>query len=71
MAWTLCAGVVDSSFFVLLLVVRRTAEWLAEIFLSEQELHHQERAAIRFLLTQGLLSLVLLLALLGLRKRES
>lgn len=66
LAWMLCAGVVDSSgWFVLLLVVRRAAEWLAEIFLSEQELRHQEPAAIRFLLTQGCLSLALLLALLN------
>lgn len=66
LAWMLCAGVVDSSWlFVLLLVVRRAAEWLAEIFLSEQELRHQEGAAIRFLLTQGCLSLALLLVLLN------
>ena len=65
-AWLLCVGVVESSWlFVLLLVVRRAAEWLAEIFLSEQELRHQERAAIRFLLTQGSLSLALLLVLLN------
>ncbi|WP_392891477.1 hypothetical protein ACF6ZU_08350 [Pseudomonas migulae] len=66
LAWVLCAGVVDSSWlFVLLLVVRRAAEWLAEIFLSEQELRHHEGAAIRFLLTQGCLSLALLLVLIN------
>lgn len=65
LAFMLCIGVVDGGWlFVLLLVVRRAAEWLAEIFLSEQELHHQGRAALRFLLTQGCLSLALLLALL-------
>lgn len=66
LAWTLCAGVVDSSWFLIfLLVVRRGAEWLAEIFLTEQELRHKERAAIRFLLTQGFLSLSLLVVLLN------
>lgn len=65
LAFMLCIGVVDGGWlFVLLLVVRRAAEWLAEIFLSEQELHHQGRAALRFLLIQGCLSLALLLALL-------
>lgn len=65
LAFMLCIGVVDGGWlFVLLLVVRRAVEWLAEIFLSEQELHHQGRAALRFLLIQGCLSLALLLALL-------
>lgn len=65
LAFALCIGVVDGGWlFVLLLVVRRAAEWLAEVFLSEQELQHQGRAALRFLLLQGILSLVLLLALL-------
>ena len=37
LAFMLCIGVVDGGWlFVLLLVVRRAAEWLAEIFLSEQ-----------------------------------
>lgn len=66
LAWMLCAGVVDSSWlFVLLLVVRRAAEWLVEIFLSEQELHRQERAALCFLAIQGVLSLLLLVVLLN------
>ncbi|SEL30177.1 hypothetical protein SAMN05216214_110106 [Atopomonas hussainii] len=65
LAFMLCIGVVDGGWlFVLLLVVRRAAEWLAEVFLSEQELHHQGRAALRFLLIQGCLGLALLLALL-------
>nr|WP_314566412.1 hypothetical protein [uncultured Pseudomonas sp.] len=65
-AWLLCAGLVSASWiFVLLLVVRRAAEWIAEIFISEQELRHQEQAAIRFLLTQSILSPALLLALLN------
>ncbi|MGY2221514.1 hypothetical protein ACW9IK_02380 [Pseudomonas gingeri] len=66
LAWMLCAGVVDSSWLVvLLLVARRATEWLAEIFLSEQELRHQERAAISFLFIQGGLTLALLLVLLN------
>lgn len=66
LAWMLCIGVVEGGWlFVLLLVFRRAAEWLAEVFLSEQELNHQSGAALRFLLLQGGLSLVLLLALLG------
>jgi len=65
LAFALCIGVVDGGWlFVLLLVMRRAAEWLAEVFLSEQELQHQGRAALRFLLIQGVLSLALLLALL-------
>lgn len=65
LSFMLCIGVVDGSWlFVLLLVLRRAVEWLAEIFLSEQELRKQGRAALRFLLMQGGLSLILLLALL-------
>jgi len=65
LAFALCIGVVDGGWlFVLLLVMRRAAEWLAEVFLSEQELQHQGRAALRFLLIQGVLSLTLFLALL-------
>jgi hypothetical protein len=65
LVFMLCIGVVDGGWlFVLLLVVRRAAEWLAEIFLSEQELHHQGRVALSFLLIQGCLSMSLLLALL-------
>ncbi len=65
LVFVLSVGVVDSGWpFVLLLVVRRAAEWLAEIFLCEQELHHQSGSAFRFLLIQGCLSLALLLVLL-------
>jgi hypothetical protein len=65
LAFALCIGVVDGGWlFVLLLVMRRAAEWLAEVFLSEQELQHQGTAALRFLLIQGGLSLALLLVLL-------
>lgn len=65
LAWILCAGVVDSGWlFVLLLVSRRAAEWLTEIFLSEQEVRHHGRVALLFLLIQGCLSLATLLALL-------
>jgi hypothetical protein len=66
LSFALCIGVVGGGWlFILLLVGRRAAEWLAELFLSEQELRHQGMAAMRFLLIQGVLSLVLLLALLG------
>lgn len=66
LAYMLCVGVVDSNWlFVLLLVVRRAVEWLAEIFLSEQELRRRERAALSFFAIQGVLSLILLLALLN------
>lgn len=65
LAFMLCIGVIDGGWpFVLMLVVRRAAEWLAEIFLSEQELRHHGSAALRFFLIQGCLSLALLLALL-------
>jgi hypothetical protein len=66
LAFALCIGVVDGGWlFVSLLVVRRAAEWLAEVFLSEQEIHHQGAAAMRFMLIQSVLSLILLLALLS------
>jgi hypothetical protein len=66
LSFALCIGVVGGGWlFIVLLVGRRAAEWLAELFLSEQELRHQGMAAMRFLLIQGVLSLVLLLALLG------
>lgn len=64
MAWMLCVGVVDGGIFVLLLVMRRAAEWLAEIFLSEQEVQRHEKRAVQFFLIQGVCSLILLLALI-------
>lgn len=61
----LCIGLVSVGWlFLLLLVVRRAAEWLAEVFVSDLELRHQGIAALRFLLIQACLCLVLLLALL-------
>ncbi|WP_322359344.1 hypothetical protein [Pseudomonas sichuanensis] len=66
LAWLLCVPVVDGGWmFVLFLVLRRSAEWIAEIFLSEQELNHRYSAAMTFLLVQGTLSVLLLLVLLG------
>lgn len=63
-AFILSVGVVGSGWlFVLLLVGRRATEWLAEVFLSEQELHHRKRPALLFFVGQGVLSLLLLLAL--------
>jgi hypothetical protein len=59
LSFALCIGVVGGGWlFIVLLVGRRAAEWLAELFLSEQELRHQGMAAMRFLLIQGVLSLV-------------
>ncbi len=64
LAFVLSIGVVALSWgFVLLLVLRRACEWVAEIFLGEQELHHHRRAAALFALVQGALSALLLLAL--------
>lgn len=64
MAFILSIGVVESGWlFVLLLVGRRSAEWLAEVFISEQELHHRKRPALIFFIVQGVLSLILLLVL--------
>lgn len=66
LAFVLCIGVLDSGWlFIFLLVVRRAAEWLAEVFLSEQEIRRGGAAALRFTLVQGVLSVALLLALLG------
>ncbi|MEW9902629.1 hypothetical protein [Pseudomonas putida] len=66
LAWMLCVPVVDGGWlFVLFLVVRRSAEWIAEIFLSEQELNHRHTVAMSFLFLQGALSLLLLLVLLS------
>lgn len=66
LAFMLCIGVVDGGWlFVLLLIVRRAAEWLAEIFLSQKEVDRHGTGALRFLLLQGGCSGVLLLVLLG------
>lgn len=65
LAWGLCVPVVEDGWlFVQFLVMRRSAEWIAEIFLSEQELKQQRNAAMRFLFVQGVLSLALLSVLL-------
>lgn len=65
LALILCVGVVgESVIFVSLLVIRRATEWLAEIFLSESELRHRQASALRFLITQSLLSILLLVILL-------
>lgn len=64
LAFMLSVGVVGSEWlFVLLLVGRRAAEWLAEVFLSDQEVHHRKRPALLFFVGQGVLSLLLLLVL--------
>ncbi|MDD2051960.1 hypothetical protein NPS46_05260 [Pseudomonas putida] len=60
----LSVGLVTSSIWlVLLLVARRAVEWVAEIFLSEQEYSHRPRPAIYFFLSQAASSLLLLLCL--------
>lgn len=65
LAWALCIGVVEiGGLFVLLLVLRRAAEWLAEVFLSDQEVQQRSRSALQFFAGQALLSLLVLLALL-------
>lgn len=64
LAIALSLGLVVSGFwFVVLLVGRRACEWLAEVFLSEQEYQHQSTYTFRFFLTQGLTTLLLLAAL--------
>ncbi|WP_043310819.1 hypothetical protein [Pseudomonas sp. ML96] len=64
-SWLLCAGLVGGGWlFVLLLVVRRAAEWLAEVFLSEQELQNDGVGAARFLLLQVGMCVLLLLVLI-------
>jgi hypothetical protein len=65
LALILCVGVVgESMIFVSLLVMRRATEWVAEIFLSENELRHRQPKAVRFLILQALLSILLLVVLL-------
>lgn len=66
LAFMLSVGVVEFSWlFTLLLVGRRAAEWLSEVVLSEQELLHRSSSALSFSLTQGLLSAILLMALVN------
>jgi heme exporter protein D len=65
LALMLCIGVVgEGMLFVSLLVARRAAEWLSEIFLSEKELESRNGAAAVFFVGQGVFSLLLLLALI-------
>jgi hypothetical protein len=49
----------------IVLVVRRCAEWIAEIAVSEMELRNKEKPAVRFLLTQVVLTASVILWLLG------
>ncbi|WP_454841349.1 hypothetical protein [Pseudomonas hormoni] len=64
LAFVLSMGLVASGWlFVLLLIARRACEWLAEVFLCEQEYEHQFAQALRFFLTQGFLSFLVLVAL--------
>ncbi|WP_150638292.1 hypothetical protein [Pseudomonas fluorescens] len=60
----LSVGLVASSIGVILLLIgRRACEWLAEVFLSEQEREHLPIPAFLFFLTQGVLSLLVLVTL--------
>ncbi|MDR7281964.1 hypothetical protein J2X84_000779 [Pseudomonas corrugata] len=64
MAFVLSIGLVASGWLlVLVLIARRACEWLAEVFLSEQERDQQSAQALRFFLTQCVTSLLVLLAL--------
>lgn len=64
LAFSLSVGVVDVQWpIALLLVSRRACEWLAEVFLSEHEANRSGKLVVQFLLTQGALSLGLLLVL--------
>jgi len=64
LAFTLSMGLVASGWlFVLLLIARRACEWLAEVFLCEQEHDHQSAQALRFFLTQGFVSFLVLVTL--------
>lgn len=64
LVFALSIGLIESGWlFALLLVGRRAAEWLAELFLGEHELQQRSGIALRSLLTQAAASLLLLLAL--------
>jgi hypothetical protein len=64
LAFILSMGLVASGWvFVSLLIARRACEWLAEVFLCEQEHDHQSIQALRFFLTQGFVSFLVLVTL--------
>lgn len=64
LAFMLSMGLVASGWlFVLLLITRRACEWLAEVFLCEQEHDHRFGQALSFFLTQGFVSLLVLVTL--------
>lgn len=60
---TQLAGV--ETLLALVLVVRRCAEWIAEISVSEMELQEMEQPAVRFLLIQAVLTAVVILWILS------
>jgi len=63
-AFMLSIGLVESGWLlVTLLVARRACEWLAEVFLCEQEHDSQSAQALRFFIIQGVFSFLVLLAL--------
>ncbi|QXH48315.1 hypothetical protein KSS93_10500 [Pseudomonas xanthosomatis] len=54
LTWSLCAGFIsDGLLFTAMLVVRRACEWLAEVFLSEQELRAAYGGLVGFILLQA------------------
>ncbi|TLP61156.1 MULTISPECIES: hypothetical protein [Pseudomonas] len=65
LAWLLCIGVLtDGALFIWLLILRRAAEWLAEVFLSEYELRERLDRSVAFFVLQGAGLCVVLSALL-------
>lgn len=65
LAIMLSFGLVASGFWIIMLLIsRRACEWLAEVFLSEQERRHHSISALIFFITQGVLSLVVLISLI-------
>ncbi|WP_460139899.1 hypothetical protein [Pseudomonas sp. S2_E01] len=64
LAFVLSIGLVSSGWlFALVLILRRASEWLAEVFLSEQEFDRHFQGALRSFLTQGIASFFVLVAL--------
>ncbi|MFC3940611.1 hypothetical protein CCU68_04195 [Pseudomonas gingeri NCPPB 3146 = LMG 5327] len=64
LAFMLSIGLVASGWLmVLLLVARRACEWLAEVFLCEQEYENRFQQAFRSFVTQGLCGLLVLVSL--------
>jgi hypothetical protein len=64
LAYMLSMGLVASGWlFISLLIARRACEWLAEVFLCQQEHDRQSTQALNFFLIQGVVSLLVLVTL--------